>query len=96
MGIEKAYLSSERSVERLTCQTYSKSILEYFMHFLAESPQEMEKINVEKSQSLSASLRAQIVFLAPIAPYGRYGLVSDVLRWRSGLRKNFCNYVGRG
>jgi len=55
----------------------------------------MEQINVEKSQSLSAPLRAQIFFSIPKAPFGRYGLVSDVLRWRSGLKKalcNLCNY----
>jgi len=50
------------------------------MHFLAESFQEMETINVDKSQSLFASLRARILFLVPIAPSGRYGLLSDVLR----------------
>jgi len=37
------------------------------MRFLAESPQEMEKIIVEKSQSLSAPLRAQIFRRPPLA-----------------------------
>jgi len=38
------------------------------------------------------ALRAQIFFLVPIAPSGRYGLFSDVLRWRSGLENSSWFY----
>jgi len=56
------------------------------MHFSAKSPQEMEKSTLQKVNRSPLRSELRFSFCIPIAPFGRYGLVSDVLRWRSGLK----------
>jgi len=75
MGTRKKSRARSASGERLTFFNVDPQIDRYMSEQVNRSP---------------LALRARIFFLVPIAPSGRYGLVSDVLRWRSGLSKGGC------